>query len=442
MSNDDIRQDLKAFLDGELLAERAGEGRAALEADPSLREEAEFMKRLTGSFHAMTEGPEATPEASKAATARASGPGWKVLRRRWVLAVAGVGAAVVLAALLFPVFAQSKEKAYVTQAYADQLDSRAAGGVNQPPTSGEQSIGGAASDAGMPPRNGIDSESFAMKTLDAGPASPAGRPPEREMRGSRMPADSRSRPETFARQDPGTMPSPTLIEESFHRDVIRRAFLTMRVESVEQAESSVLDLVAGWGGYVENTQSNNLDSDAPTMSMTVRVPQSVFDDAIRNFETLGVRTEKRVSGEDVTARLVDMEARVKNLKSQEEVYRGILRKARGVGEVLDVQQRLTYIRGEIESLDAQAKTLGRLSALSTISLTLAQRTTAAATEPEEKQEDPHWSEDAWTRSSQGLDSALQSLGTAGIWTLVYAPIWLPLLFVGWLAVRFVSRPQT
>ncbi|MBZ0214065.1 MAG: hypothetical protein K8H99_09720 [Nitrospirae bacterium] len=41
-----IREDLKAYLDGELSPQRMEEVRAALEADPALREELEFMRLM------------------------------------------------------------------------------------------------------------------------------------------------------------------------------------------------------------------------------------------------------------------------------------------------------------------------------------------------------------------------------------------------------------
>lgn len=53
-----IREDLKAYLDGELPAARMEEVRAALESDPELRSEAEFMGRLGSAIREMSAEPE------------------------------------------------------------------------------------------------------------------------------------------------------------------------------------------------------------------------------------------------------------------------------------------------------------------------------------------------------------------------------------------------
>ncbi|MCH8275521.1 MAG: DUF4349 domain-containing protein [Armatimonadetes bacterium] len=222
------------------------------------------------------------------------------------------------------------------------------------------------------------------------------------------------------------------------RAVIRTAELRLKVESAEDAERQVTTLVDGWGGYVERSESSDLSADEPTISMTVRVPETVFSEAIQKFEELGVRLHKSTDAEDVTSQLVDLGARVKNLKSREEVYRQILRAAKNMKDVLDVQSELTKIRGDIESLEAHMKMVGGLAALSTITLTLEQR--FGATPPVET--DPNWAADTWAKATGALVTALRGLAVFAIYLFVYAPIWLPILFILWVSVRYLSRIGT
>ncbi|MBA3727132.1 MAG: DUF4349 domain-containing protein, partial [Armatimonadetes bacterium] len=200
------------------------------------------------------------------------------------------------------------------------------------------------------------------------------------------------------------------------------------------SEGKITALVKAWGGFIEDSESSDLETEHPSMLMTVRVPEAHFETALKKFEELGVRTAKSVSGKDVTAQLVDMDARLKNLRAQEETYRQILRHANKVGEVLAVQQHLSDIRGEIESMDASRQSIAKLAALSTISVTFQQRPAA-----KDLQGDAGWATDAWASATQALDGAFKALSVAVIWVFVYAPIWLPVAFFGWVIARRVAR---
>jgi anti-sigma factor RsiW len=364
----EIRHDLKAYLDGELSEERASEVMAALASDPELRQEADFMNRLTQSFQSLSQGP-APVGAEKALPRR---------NRRWVLPLAAAAASVFVVAVISSRLLPSVER------------SRAAG----------------------------ESATLSKAPADAAGAEYGRAPLKEEVVAPNSP-------------EPARPPASAL---DYSRAVVRTATLTVKVQDAEQDEARVTALTKGWGGYVESSESSRLESDRPVITMTLRIPEKRFDDALSAFEKLGVRSAKTVTGQDVTSQLVDMDARLRNLRVQEETYRMILKQARKMGEVLEVQQRLSEIRGEIESMAAQAKALRGLAALSTITLTLEQRPSGA----QENGSDDSWTKDAWASATKALGSALQALATGGIWLFVYAPIWLPLAAAFWLVARKIS----
>lgn len=381
MTNEDIREDLKAFLDGELSPERAQVVQSAIDSDPSLREEAEFMTLISKSLKQFASVPEASASAAEKVANR-------FRRKNWLLSPLGLSTAVagllIVCFLIFPNFRGSSVRSVRM--------SEAANGY-----------------------------------------APGGRAAGSEEVAAAAPSEDESTPKMEAKSV--ATPSPTTGSGAGElldvpRQVIRRATLSIRVESAEDIEKKVTSLVNGWGGFVQDTQSFNLDSKTPQVVLTLRIPSKLFDQALTEFEKLGVRTEKTVSGEDVTAQIADMDARLKNLKAQELTYRQILGQAKKVGEVLEVQQYLTDIRGQIESIEAQLKSTKNLAALSTISLTLQQRPSE-----NESPKDKSWADDSWATAVNGLRSALQAVGRAIITTFVYAPIWLPIVIVVWLLSR-------
>lgn len=221
------------------------------------------------------------------------------------------------------------------------------------------------------------------------------------------------------------------------RAVIRNASLEVRVENVEQAERSVNAYVASRGGFVVSSESSDLNEASPTISLKIRVPVGDFDAAMLTFEGLGKRLSKKVSGEDVTAQLVDLDARLKIMRAQEDSFRNMLSKASSQSEGLDLQTRIMELRGQIESLSAQRKATGDLAALSTIELRLVGQTKGIV-----DTEDKGWAQESWNSATNVLGTVVRGVGTLGIFLLVLAPLWLPIGFFAWRAYRQGARAAT
>ncbi len=215
------------------------------------------------------------------------------------------------------------------------------------------------------------------------------------------------------------------------RQIIRQANLEVRVNKVDDAEKRALHITEEAGGFVESSSSTGLAGSLPRIDLALRVPVGRFDDVLQSFSALGVPLSKTISGEDVTAQLVDMEARLKTLGVQEETLREMLKSTRTVKDMLEVQGRLTDVRTQIEQIAAQRKNMSELAALSTIRLSLLQSSETAPIAPK----DQNWAAEAWAEASTALMGALRKLVTVAIWLVVYSPIWL----VGLVLLRLVWK---
>lgn len=218
------------------------------------------------------------------------------------------------------------------------------------------------------------------------------------------------------------------------RQVIRKAQLGVRVKNVEEAEKKATALVGQSGGYVEGTSSSDLAGANARITLTVRVPANKFDEILSGFSGLGVPVSKTISGEDVTAQLFDLDARLKTLAAEEETLRGFMKGARDLNTMMDVQRRITDVRTEIETIAGRRKHLGELAALSTITLSLAQSAEHAPIAPR----DQNWALEAWGQATGSFMGLIRKLGTMAIWLAVCSPIWVPLL----LLVRVAWRRMT
>lgn len=214
------------------------------------------------------------------------------------------------------------------------------------------------------------------------------------------------------------------------RLIIRNADLTLRVDTVDAAERKVARIARSVGGDLEGSQGTDLSGPSPSLTVTLRVPENRFEEAISQLESLGVRLGKTVRTEDVTTQAVDMDARLKSLRVQEDAYRAILSAARKISDVLEVQERLTGVRTEIEQIVAQRRNLGDKAARSTIAVNLTQvlKPAAAAAEPD-------WARQSWGEATGALRGFGQALATVAIWGTALIPIWLPVGLVLLFALR-------
>lgn len=218
------------------------------------------------------------------------------------------------------------------------------------------------------------------------------------------------------------------------RLVVRNAELSLRVKDIEEAERKVGGVARSMGGLLEASQGSDLAGPNPTLSLTLRVPEGRFEETLASLEKLGTRLGKTVSTEDVTSQAVDMDARTKSLRVEEEAYRAILAGARRVSDVLEIQEKLTGVRTQIEQIVAQRRDLGDQAARSKIVVSLNQTLAPTAPPP-----DPDWMAQTWGDATGTLRGIGRWLASTALWLVALLPVWLPL---GLLTVFFARRVRS
>lgn len=421
-----VRDDLKAYLDGELAPERAAEVARTIESDPSLRAEVEFMRALGFEIRRLAKDPGV--EGMEDALA-------KVGRRRFLPNLPPVArwsfggvAVILLAAIMVPMFLSDRVVSERMSATAGEV---AMDGPGAAPASAmpAESAGAFAkkADAGLqyeaPSR---DQTTFGMNEEMA----KAENVPMRGRVGGGRSATTPAPEDKASYSNVGGAEVPTIPQM-----VIRNGSLEVTVEDARRAMARATTLAQSLGGYVENSAVNYLEGNLPVTNVTMRVPEKRFDTAMEQLRGLGEVKGESVNGQDVTAQVVDLEARVKALKVEEDQYLTILSRASRIGDILQVKSRLGQVRLEIESLEGQRRYLRSAASMSTIAATFTQRVQVGKPEAPK-----NWSEDTWAHAVNGLSAAGRWLGSAGIYVLVFAPIWLPLFILGIVAVRRANRP--
>jgi len=165
------------------------------------------------------------------------------------------------------------------------------------------------------------------------------------------------------RGEAGETPLPQQVEH-VNRMIIRTASIDMESEDPEKVVNEIMLIADSLGGYVE---SMGVHRDGRiSANIVVRVPEKSFFDALARIRRLGKILREEVSGKDVTEQYIDLEARLRNLKAEEDWLLKAMDKARNVQELMIIERELWRIRGEIERIEGQLKYLQRRVEYSTI----------------------------------------------------------------------------
>lgn len=168
---------------------------------------------------------------------------------------------------------------------------------------------------------------------------------------------------------------------SVSASVIKTAQLELEVaksefdEAVRDAET-----VAGrYGGFVFSTSVE--EGEVRTGTVVIRVPSSEFEAALADIKSEGELTEENVTGKDVSQEFIDLQARVRNLQAQEAVILELMKSADSIPETIRVQNELSGIQLEIESLKGRLRFLEDRTSFGTIAVDFRQAGAPAPSKP-------------------------------------------------------------
>jgi hypothetical protein len=129
----------------------------------------------------------------------------------------------------------------------------------------------------------------------------------------------------------------------------------------------VTALAAANGGYVAEQQTTEL-GDAPSGTVTLRVPADRFEEVVNQVRRLGKVLSASSGGRDVTAEYADVDAQLKNLTATRDQLRTVLGEARAIPDILSVQDRINAVQLEIDRLQGQKNLLDDQTAFATLTV--------------------------------------------------------------------------
>ena len=203
--------------------------------------------------------------------------------------------------------------------------------------------------------------------------------------------------------------------------IVYTGSLQLVVEDLATALAKAKTAVLATGGYIGASQESN-DGDDSVATITYRIPATRWEDAIGDLRGLATKVvAEQTDAAEVGGQLVDLEARIRNLRASEASLQEIAEGAGKISDLLEVEAQLTAVRGQIEQLEGQRAQLQDQVAYGTLV------TTYGLEVVQVQQQAQGWD------PKQDVDGAFATLVGAGqsivsglIW---FSIVWLPVIIV-------------
>ena len=210
--------------------------------------------------------------------------------------------------------------------------------------------------------------------------------PQSEMNGiadfKQSPADSSITGQTDKKQKINqSTPAPRM---DWDKKIIKEGQLNVEVKDFQAYNNAVRQIARSLGGYLANEEQSQTEYKIEN-SAVIKVPVDKFDDAITQLTTNTLKiNSKKVSSQDVTGEFIDTRSRMEAKKQVRNRYTDLLKQAKNMEEILNVQSAINSVQEEIESASGRIEYMGHASAYSSIHLVYFQVLDAAAQVTDEK----------------------------------------------------------
>lgn len=199
--------------------------------------------------------------------------------------------------------------------------------------------------------------------------------------------------------------------------IARTASVSLIVKDFGPVEASVKAIAQRHNGYIANLNSTSPQEAARSLAATLRIPSAQLESAIAELKQLGHVEQESQSGEEVTKEFTDRAARMKNARATEERLLDVLRNHTGqVKDILATEQEIARVRGDIEQMEADQRSLQTRVDFATVELSVQEEYKASL-----QSAPPSTVRRLRNAAVEGYRSVVESVIVFGVWALQSLP---------------------
>lgn len=241
-------------------------------------------------------------------------------------------------------------------------------------------------------------------------------------------------------QDTGnTVPEETAATAD--RKLIKTVNMDVETREYDKLLSAVENKVAELGGYIESLDAYNGSTyysyrSTRNANLTIRIPKDRLEEFQNTVSELGNVTSRSENVQDVTLTYVDLQSHRDALRTEQERLLQLLEQAESVEDIITIEQRLSDVRYQLESMESQLRSYDNRVDYSTVYLYI----------DEVEVYTPVEEETVWERISTGFVESLKNIGEglkeAAIWFVIHIPylvIWAIVIAVIVLILKKIKK---
>ena len=225
-------------------------------------------------------------------------------------------------------------------------------------------------------------------------------------------------------EDDDETPEPDDSVADYTAKIIYTASVSIETTEFDKAVAALENQVQKIGGFVESsnvTGDTQYNSDGTTTVVnrwayyTVRIPCDHFESFLHETEGFGNVTSTSRDAQNVTSAYTDYEARLSSLNTQEERLLDMLAKSEDVETLIALEQRLSDVRYEIESIERNLRNYDMQIKYSTVNLDLREVEVYTPTVPVRRtfgQKLADSLSDGWNGFTRGIQNVILGLASA------------------------------
>lgn len=158
--------------------------------------------------------------------------------------------------------------------------------------------------------------------------------------------------------------------ENVQRKVIKEGSIRFKTGDIEEADDFINASLKKFNAYISKEEKFSYNNTVG-YDVTIRVPSSNFDSLLSYIlqnKCIQDLDTKSTQVQDVTEEYIDIQARLTVKKESAQKLLELLKHAKNVTEILEINKQLTEIQSDIESIEGRLKYLNDQISFSTINV--------------------------------------------------------------------------
>lgn len=243
------------------------------------------------------------------------------------------------------------------------------------------------------------------------------------------------RNESFVPPADGNQKPGDLISD---RKLTRTVDLRMETQNFVDLTAKIESEVIMTGGYIQTSAISGEDkgSSGRLATYVLRIPAAKLDDFLAKIKTDGNVLSQSNKIDDITLQYSDTETRLASLRIEQETLMGLLERAETIEDIITIQDRLTNIRWQVESYEAQKRLMDNQVEYSVLNISLAEVKDLTPVEAE------NYLTEAARRFNQAWKDFVKGIRTFSLDLISAAPMLILLLVLAIIAWILIARSRS